>query len=141
MAPPAARPRPIHPIPGRATPSIIRPGWPAGPLDAPNGSRGSEATIGSTNSEPDSIRRPRSGPLRAIGAAFTDTPEGHEVRRVAADLAARAGLPLTVYSVVALHPDWLRPEAVQPDESVVPEEVRKAARDALDRVVAGLPGG
>jgi nucleotide-binding universal stress UspA family protein len=34
-----------------------------------------------------------------------------------------------------------RREAVQPDASVVPEEVRKAARDALDAAVAGLPGG
>ena len=89
---------------------------------------------------PRGYRRHRSGPLRAVGAAFIDTPDGHETVRVAADLATRAGLPLTVYSVVALHTNWLRPEAVQPDESVVPEEVRKAARDAVDRVVAELPG-
>jgi nucleotide-binding universal stress UspA family protein len=90
---------------------------------------------------PRGYRRHRPEPLRAVGAAFTDTPEGHEAVRVAADLAARAGLPLTVYSVVALHVNWFRPEAVQPDASVVPEEVRKAARDALDAVVAGLPEG
>jgi nucleotide-binding universal stress UspA family protein len=90
---------------------------------------------------PRGYRRHRPGPLSAVGAAFTDTPEGHEAVRVAADLAARAGLPLTVYSVVGLHTNWLRPEAVQPDASVVPEEVTKAARDALDQVVAGLPGG
>lgn len=90
---------------------------------------------------PRGYRRHRSGPLRAIGAAFTDTPDGHEAVRVAADLAARAGLPLTVYSVIALHTNWLRPEAVQPDTSVVPEEVRKVAKDALDRVVASLPAG
>jgi nucleotide-binding universal stress UspA family protein len=90
---------------------------------------------------PRRYRRHHPGPLRAVGAAFTDTPEGHEAVRVAADLAARAGLPLTVYSVVGLHANWFRPEAVQPDVSVVPEEVRKAAGDALDAVVAGLPGG
>ena len=90
---------------------------------------------------PRGYRRHRLEPLRAVGAAFIDTPEGHEAVRVAADLAARAGLPLTVYSVVALHTNWLRPEAVLPDASVVPEEVRKAARDALHGVVAGLPGG
>ena len=90
---------------------------------------------------PRGYRRHRPGPLRAIGAAFTDTPDGHEAVRVAADLAARAGLPLTVYSVIALHTNWLRPEAVQPDTSVVPEEVRKVAQDALDRVVASLPAG
>jgi nucleotide-binding universal stress UspA family protein len=88
---------------------------------------------------PRGYRRHRPEPLRAVGAAFTDTPEGHEAVRVAAGLAARAGLPLTVYSVVGLHANWLRPEAVQPDASVVPEEVRKAGRDALDLVVAGLP--
>ena len=90
---------------------------------------------------PRGYRRHRPEPLSAVGAAFTDTPDGHEAVRVAADLAARTGLPLTVYLVVALHTNWLRPETVQPDESVVPEEVRKAARDALDRVVAGLPSG
>ena len=79
--------------------------------------------------------------MRAIGVAFTDTPEGHEAVRVAADIAKRADLPLTVYSVVALHQNWLRPEAVQPDASVVPEEVIKAYREALDRAVAGLPSG
>jgi nucleotide-binding universal stress UspA family protein len=90
---------------------------------------------------PRGYRRHRPEPLRAVGAAFTDTPDGHEAVRVAADLAARAGLALTVYSVVGLHINWLRPEAVQPDVSVVPEEVVKAARDALDRVVAGVPDG
>jgi nucleotide-binding universal stress UspA family protein len=90
---------------------------------------------------PRGYRRHRSESLRAIGAAFTDTPEGHEAVRVAADLAARAGLPLTVYSVIALHTNWLRPEAVQPDTSVVPEEVSKVAQDALNRVVAGMPDG
>jgi nucleotide-binding universal stress UspA family protein len=90
---------------------------------------------------PRGYRRHRREPLRAIGAAFTDTPEGHEAVRVAADLAGRAGLPLTVYSVIGLHVNWFRPEAVEPDTSVVPEEVRKAAADALDAAVAGLPGG
>jgi nucleotide-binding universal stress UspA family protein len=88
---------------------------------------------------PRGYRRHRPEPLRAIGAAFTETPEGHEAVRVVAELAGRAQLPLTVYSVVGLHVNWLRPGSVLPDASVVPEEVRKAARDALDRVVAGLP--
>jgi nucleotide-binding universal stress UspA family protein len=90
---------------------------------------------------PRGYRRYRTEPMRAIGAAFTDTPEGHEAVRVAADIAKRAGLPLTVYSVVALHTNWLRPEAVQPDASVVPEEVTKTYGDALDRVVAGIADG
>ena len=88
---------------------------------------------------PRGYRRHHPEPLRAIGVAFSDTPDGHEAVRAAAELAGRAGLPLTVYSVVGLHVNWLRPESVLPDASVVPEEVRKAARDALDQVVAGLP--
>ena len=88
---------------------------------------------------PRGYRRHHPEPLRAIGVAFSDTPDGHEAVRAAAELAGRAGLPLTVYSVVGLHVNWLRPESVLPDASVVPEEVREAARDALDQVVAGLP--
>ena len=90
---------------------------------------------------PRGYRLHRSKPVEAIGAAFTDTPEGHEAVRVAADLAARANLPLTVYSVVALHTNWLRPEAVQPDATVVPEETIRAYREPLDRVVGDLPEG
>ena len=90
---------------------------------------------------PRGYRRQRTEPMRAVGAAFTDTPEGHEAVRVAADIAKRADLPLTVYSVVALHNNWLRPPAVQPDASVVPEEVSRTYREALDRVVGDLPRG
>jgi nucleotide-binding universal stress UspA family protein len=88
---------------------------------------------------PRGYRRHHPEPLRAIGVAFTDHPDGHEAVRVAAELAGRAGLPMTVYSVVGLHVNWLRPASVLPDASVVPEEVREAARDALNQVVAGLP--
>ena len=90
---------------------------------------------------PRGYHRHRSKPIEAIGAAFADTPEGHEAVRVAAGLARTAGLPLTLYSVVALHSNWLRPEVVQPDASVVPEEVTKAYSETLDRVVAELPDG
>jgi nucleotide-binding universal stress UspA family protein len=90
---------------------------------------------------PRGYHRHRSKPIEAIGVAFTDTPEGREAVRVATDLAERARLPLTVYSVVALHGNWLRPEAVQPDPTVVPEEVRRAYGEPLDRVVAGLSDG
>jgi nucleotide-binding universal stress UspA family protein len=90
---------------------------------------------------PRGYRRHRSKPIEAIGAAFTDTPEGHEAVRAAADLARTAGVPLTVYSVVVLHSNWLRPQAVQPDAAVVPEEVTKTYSEALDRATAGLPDG
>jgi nucleotide-binding universal stress UspA family protein len=90
---------------------------------------------------PRGYRRHRSKPIEAIGAAFTDTPEGHEAVRVAADLAGAAHLSLTVYSVVTLHSNWLRPVAVQPDATVVPEEIRRAYSEPLDRVVADLSDG
>jgi nucleotide-binding universal stress UspA family protein len=90
---------------------------------------------------PRGYRRHRSKPIDAIGVAFIDTPDGHEAVRVAADLAARAHLPLTVYTVIALHRNWLRPEAVEPDAAVVPEEITRAYREPLDRVVAAPPDG
>jgi nucleotide-binding universal stress UspA family protein len=90
---------------------------------------------------PRGYRRPRAGLLRALGVAFVDTAEGHEAVRVAADLAARSGLPLTLYSVVAVTTNWFTPPVVRPEEDVVPEEVRKGYRDALDRALAELPDG
>jgi nucleotide-binding universal stress UspA family protein len=88
---------------------------------------------------PRGYRRRRPGPLGAVGAAFTDTPEGHQAVRFAADLAARAGLPLTVFSVVAVHTNWFVPEAARPEEQPVPEAVTRGYREALDRALAGLP--
>jgi nucleotide-binding universal stress UspA family protein len=79
--------------------------------------------------------------LRRIGVAFVDTPDGHEAVRRAADLAARSGLPLTLYSVVSVHHDWFVPEAVRPEEETLPIEVREDYQEALDRALAGLPDG
>jgi nucleotide-binding universal stress UspA family protein len=79
--------------------------------------------------------------LRRVGVAFVDTPDGHEAVRHAADLAARSGLPLTLYSVVGVHPNWFVPEAVRPEEETIPIEVRKDYQEALDRALAGLPDG
>jgi nucleotide-binding universal stress UspA family protein len=73
--------------------------------------------------------------------AFVDTPDGHEAVRSAADLAARSGLPLTLFSVVGVHINWFVPEAVRPEEETVPIEVRKDYQEALDRALAGLPEG
>jgi nucleotide-binding universal stress UspA family protein len=90
---------------------------------------------------PRGYRRHRAGPLRALGVAYVDTPEGREALRVAADLAARSGLPLTLYSVVSVTTNWFTPPVVRPEEDVVPEEVRKVYREALDRALAELPDG
>jgi nucleotide-binding universal stress UspA family protein len=90
---------------------------------------------------PRGYRRRSTGGLRRIGVAFVDTPESHEAVRHAADLAARAGLPLTLYSVVGVHANWFVPEAVRPEEETVPVEVRKEYQEALDRALAELPDG
>jgi nucleotide-binding universal stress UspA family protein len=78
---------------------------------------------------------------RRVGVAFVDTPDGHEAVRHAADLAARSGLPLTLFSVVGVHINWFVPEAVRPEEETVPIEVRTDYQEALDRALAGLPEG
>jgi nucleotide-binding universal stress UspA family protein len=90
---------------------------------------------------PRGYRRRVTDKLRRIGVAFVDTPDGHEAVRHAADLAVRSGLPLTLFSVVGVHPNWFVPEAVRPEEETIPVEVRKEYQEALDRALAGLPDG
>jgi nucleotide-binding universal stress UspA family protein len=90
---------------------------------------------------PRGYRRREEGGLRRIGVAFVGTPDGHEAVRHAADLAARAGLPLALFSVVGVHANWFVPEAVRPEEETVPIEVRKDYQEALDRALAELPDG
>ncbi len=90
---------------------------------------------------PRGYRRREQAGLRRIGVAFVDTPDGHEAVRHAAELAARSGLPLTLFSVVSVHHTWFVPEAVRPEEETIPVEVRKDYQEALDRALAGLPDG
>jgi nucleotide-binding universal stress UspA family protein len=90
---------------------------------------------------PRGYRRRGTDKLRRIGVAFVDTPDGREAVRRAAELAARSGLPLTLYSVVAVHINWFVPEAVRPEDETVPAEVREDYQEALDRALAGLPDG
>ena len=79
--------------------------------------------------------------LRRVGVAFADTPDGHEAVRYAAELVARSGLPLTLFSVVSVHVNWFVPDAVRPEEETVPLEVREDYQEALDRALAELPEG
>jgi nucleotide-binding universal stress UspA family protein len=88
---------------------------------------------------PRGYRRRITDKLRRIGVAFVGTPDAQEAVRHAADLAARSGLPLTLYSVVAVHHNWFVPEAVRPEEEAIPVEVRKEYQEALDQALAGLP--
>jgi nucleotide-binding universal stress UspA family protein len=86
--------------------------------------------------------RRRTEPLKTLAVAFVDTPEGYEAVRVAVELARRAGLPLTLYSVVAVATNWFVPPVVRhEDEALVPEEVRHGYRTALDEALARLPDG
>jgi nucleotide-binding universal stress UspA family protein len=79
--------------------------------------------------------------LRRVGVAFVDTPDSREAVQHAADLAARSGLPLALFSVINVHVNWFVPEAVRPEEETVPVEVRKEYQEALDRALAELPPG
>jgi nucleotide-binding universal stress UspA family protein len=90
---------------------------------------------------PRGYRRREGDGLRRIGVAFIGSPDGQEAVRHAADLALRSGLPLTLFSVVAVHHNWFVPEAVRPEEETIPVEVRKEYQEALDRALAGLPEG
>jgi nucleotide-binding universal stress UspA family protein len=90
---------------------------------------------------PRGYRRRVTDKLRRIGVAFVGTPDAQEAVRHAADLAARSGLPLALYSVVAVHHTWFVPEAVRPEEEAIPVEVRKEYQEALDQALAGLPEG
>jgi nucleotide-binding universal stress UspA family protein len=90
---------------------------------------------------PRGYRRREQAGLRRIGVAFVGTPDGHEAVRHAADLAARSGLPLTLFSVISVHHTWFVPEAVRPEEETIPVEVGKDYQEALDRALAGLPDG
>jgi nucleotide-binding universal stress UspA family protein len=90
---------------------------------------------------PRGYRRRVTDKLRRIGVAFADTPDGHEAVRYAADLAARSGLPLALFSVIAVHANWFVPEAVRPEAETVPVEVREDYQEALDRALTGLPDG
>ena len=90
---------------------------------------------------PRGYRRRVTDKLRRVGVAFVGTPDGLEAVRHAAGLAARSGLPLTLYSVVGVHVDWFVPEAVRPEEETVPVEVRTEYQEALDGALAGLPDG
>jgi nucleotide-binding universal stress UspA family protein len=84
--------------------------------------------------------RRRTDPLRILAVAFVGHPDGYEAVEVAADLAVRSGLPLTVYSVIAVSTNWFVPPAVRhQDESLVPEEVRQEYRKAQDDALARVP--
>jgi nucleotide-binding universal stress UspA family protein len=88
-------------------------------------------------------RRPDSGaPLRALGVAYVDSPEGHEALRVATELAQPSGLPVTVITVIPVSESFFTRHAVAPQvDTLVPDEVSKAYREALDKALARVPAG
>jgi len=88
-------------------------------------------------------RRQDSGaPLRAVGVAYVDSPEGQEALRVATELAQPSSLPVTVITVVPVSESFFTRHAIAPQvDTVVPEEVSHAYREALDKALARVPAG
>jgi nucleotide-binding universal stress UspA family protein len=82
--------------------------------------------------EPDS-------PVRRIGVAFVDTPEGHEAVKVAGELAAQTGATLTLYTVVAPRAEVFSPVIGRDAELAFLRTVREDATAALEQALAGLP--
>jgi nucleotide-binding universal stress UspA family protein len=90
---------------------------------------------------PRGYRRRVTDKLRGVGGPFPPPPDGQEAVRRAADLAARSGLPLTLFSVIPVRTNWFVPEVVRPEEQTVPAEVRRDYQQALDRALAAMPEG
>ena len=83
--------------------------------------------------------RPADVPIRRIGVAYVDSPEAGEALRVAADLAARTGASLTLYTVVAPRSEVVAPVMGRDAERSFLASVREAARAATDQALASLP--
>jgi nucleotide-binding universal stress UspA family protein len=80
-------------------------------------------------------------PIQRIGVAFIDTPEAHEALRVAAELAARTGATLTLFTVVARRAEVFSPVIGRDAEEAFLATVREDTRAALDQALASLPDG
>ncbi len=90
---------------------------------------------------PRGYRRRGTKPFHALGVAFVGSPEGHKALDVAAELARRAGVPLTVYEVLAVEQSWFTPQAAAGLQPGVPEEVREEYERALEEAVAAFRDG
>jgi nucleotide-binding universal stress UspA family protein len=85
--------------------------------------------------------RPVDAPIKRIGVAFVDTPEGNEAARVAGELAAETGASLTLYTVVARRAEVFSPIIGRDAEEAFLATVREDVKAAMERARALLPDG
>jgi nucleotide-binding universal stress UspA family protein len=85
--------------------------------------------------------RPVDAPIKRIGVAFVDTPEGNEAARVAGELAAEIGASLTLYTVVARQAEVFSPIIGRDAEEAFLATVREDVKAAMQRARALLPDG
>jgi nucleotide-binding universal stress UspA family protein len=85
--------------------------------------------------------RPVDAPIKRIGVAYVDTPEGNEAVRFAGDLAAEVGASLTLYTVVARRAEVFSPIIGRDAEEAFLATVREDVKAAMGRARALLPDG
>jgi nucleotide-binding universal stress UspA family protein len=85
--------------------------------------------------------RPVDAPIKRIGVAYVDTPEGNEAVRFAGDLAAEVGASLTLYTVVARRAEVFSPIIGRDAEEAFLATVREDVKAAMGRARALLPAG
>jgi nucleotide-binding universal stress UspA family protein len=85
--------------------------------------------------------RPVDAPIKRIGVAFVDTPEGNEAARFAGELAAEVGASLTLYTVIARRAEVFSPIIGRDAEEAFLATVREDVTAAMERARALLPDG
>ncbi len=88
---------------------------------------------------PSGLHRADWGPVRRIGCAFVDTPEGNEALRAAASLAQRAAAELKVYSAIGSRGEFSSVLYWRTDDDAMIELSRRQLQAALDEALARLP--
>jgi nucleotide-binding universal stress UspA family protein len=85
--------------------------------------------------------QPVDTPIRRIGVAFVDTPEGREAVKVAGELAADTGASVTFYSVVARRAEVFSPVIGRDAEEAFLATVRDNVQAAMQQARALVPDG
>jgi nucleotide-binding universal stress UspA family protein len=106
------------------------------------GSTGDRLLHGAVAVAPRGFRdRPVDAPIKRIGVAFVDTPEGNEAARFAGELAAEVGASLTLYTVIARRAEVFSPIIGRDAEEAFLATVREDVTAAMERARALLPDG
>jgi len=80
-------------------------------------------------------------PVKRLGAAYVDTPEGNEAAKFAGELAAAVGASLTLYTVIARRAEVFSPIIGRDAEEAFLATVREDVQAAMQRARALLPDG